>query len=163
MSLLQDAYENQWRGGVEIRPGWKHCSRMVCGRLNGTRLVLHRCNPVMNSPTLYADIFIHERGSVVVGEFKLGARVFFWGFRAFLSLLFFGVIVVLLWGKLRSPESLSTLGLSLSIAGLVGICLVLMYGLKRIFSLSMDDVDFVRHFIEEATSESRAQVDRPLL
>lgn len=157
--LLLTACKNQHRHGVEIQPVWRHCPRMVVGRVKGTKVIFHSSRLGIDSRTaiLYADILGHGNGSVIVGEFRIGSRIFFWIFRAFVSVLFGGAVGILLLGKLHDPQALSGYGLSIAVLMIFGVYFGVMWGINKTLTISLEDVLFVHRFIEEATTENHSK------
>lgn len=158
--LLRDAFENQHQHGVEIKPGWKHTSRMVMGSMKGTKLVLHSGRLCMNAHAaiLYADILSHVNGSEIVGEFRInpGIRFIVWFLRIFISLLFLVPVTILVLAKFRDPQALPGFGLSMAILIMIAMHFSLMFGLNRLLNIPLEDVRFIHQFIERATSSSNS-------
>ena len=159
--LLRHAYENQHEQGVEIKPGWKHNSRLIKGSINSTSLILHSSRIGINAHAaiLYADILDHVQGSEIVGMFRInpGIRFIVWISRIFFTVLFFAPVTILLLSKYRDPQALPGFGLSVAILILIAFYLLLMFGLNRLLIIPLEDVRFVHDFIERATSSSNSK------
>ena len=162
--LLRTAYENQHQQGIEIKPGWKHCARVVLGSIKGTKLILFsgRIDVGIREAILYADILDHKDGSVIVGVFRTSTstRVSVWFSRVFFSLLLLGPVAMLLLGKLRDPQALPGFGLSAAVLIIIGIYIALMWGLNKLLTIKMEDVRFVHDFIERATTSSKSEAEQ---
>ena len=162
--LLRAAFENQHQQGIEIKPGWKHCARVVLGSIKGTKLILFsgRIDVGICEAILYADILDHRDGSVIVGVFRTSVsnRVSVWFSRVFISLLLLGPVAMLWLGKLRDPQALPGFGLSAAVLIIVGIYIALMWGLNKLLTIKMEDVRFVHDFIERATTSSKSEANR---
>ena len=158
-AILQSALDTQHMRGIEIRPGWKHCPRMVLGRVRGTKLKLYNGKIDIDSaaPMLVAEIFPHEKGSLIEGEFRGsgGQHVMKWLIRGFASFLYFGPLILLILGKIHDPEALSWL--YIGIFGLLGLLVqntLWRYAGKSV-GLSKKDVDFLQRFIKDAFARPR--------
>ena len=159
--LLRAAYESQHQQGIGIKPGWKHCARIILGSIKGTKLILHSSRLHINAhgAILYADILDHVDGSAIVGEFRISSRIrlVVWFSRIFFSVLLLAPITILLLVKFRDPQSLPVFGLSVAIMIIISIYLTLMFGLNRLLIIPIEDVRFVHDFIEKATSSSNSK------
>lgn len=163
--LLRDALENQHRRGIEIQPGWRHCARMVQGRLRDTKVTLYSREPGNDFKTavLYAEILDHERGSVIVGEFQnaMSSRVFRWVFRIFVSILLLGAAIILVLTKLRHPQDIPGYGAWVAVVVILGIQAALMWWSSRnAQSICPECVSFVQRFIEESTTACQSNAEQ---
>jgi hypothetical protein len=154
IDLLRTALENQHLQGVEVRPGWRHCSRMVFGSLGDRRVKLYGGKLDMQMAILYADVLNHEDGSEIIGVFRVGqsSRIFLWIFRVFFSVLLLGPVAILLLAKLNDPQAIPGLPLSITVIVILGIYAALMWGSKKMLTISREDVLFLQRFIEKSTS-----------
>jgi hypothetical protein len=162
--LLRAAYENQHHRGIEIKPGWKHCARVVIGSIKGTKLILVSGRIAVDSRVAFlcADILDHEDGSVIVGVFRAStsSRVIVWFSRVFISVLLLVPLALLSLGKLRDPQALPGFGLSAAALIIIGIYITLMLGLPKLLNIKMEDVQLVHDFIERATTSSKSEAEQ---
>lgn len=155
--MIQTALDTQHLRGKEIRPGWKHCPRMVLGKVRGTRLKLYdgRIGSDDSAPWLDAEILPHGGGSVIAGAFRKSGstRVMSVIARAFSSLLAGGMLSILVMGKMAQPEAISWWAIgffALLLAGFVAVFWSIA-GKMKIFR--EEDLAFLKRFVEEALEE----------
>lgn len=152
--MIQTALDTQHLRGKEIRPGWKHCPRMVLGKVRGTRLKLYdgRIGSDDSAPWLDAEILPHGGGSVIAGAYRKSGstRVMSLIARVFSSLLAVGMLSILVMGKMTQPETISWWAIALVAVLLAGFVAVFWLIGRKMKEFREDDLAFLERFVEEA-------------